>query len=331
MFGVNIMTEKPQDDLDIKTVASFPGISISGIEHRESPKLDTNNVTILTVNYNTPTVTMKMLGSLFKYYPDIPVVIVDGTDLIREQQEIVKYSELHTNIKLYKLGYNIHHGPGMDYGIRRISTEYIIIVDPDVLILKGGIIEYIGNNISDKAVYIGIPQMVDRNGTKNSRNSRNVITYIHPSLMIVKRLIYGYLLDGVTKIRPFVKHGAPCIKTMTDIYEAGEGNSMLQYLPLINDYFYHEGRGVVKYTGYNMQNTSKKSRIRTRKPPKLDIMISNCDVDGVEETRCSNIDDTDNTETEWNVVNKQNMSIEERSRQKSARRRMVRTRKEKDV
>ena len=102
-----------------------------------------NHVTIVTVNYNTPQVTIEMIKSLRKFYPIIPIVIVDGSDIASKKTIMDNMIKDDPHIQIFSVGYNIHHGPGMDYGLGKVTTKYTLIIDPDVIITNGGMIEYL--------------------------------------------------------------------------------------------------------------------------------------------------------------------------------------------
>jgi len=204
-----------------------------------------NLITILSVNYNSTSLTKRMIDSIRKYYKDIQILIVDGSDKPLYQKEINDCCQEYENITLHTLGYNIHHGPGMHYGLTHITTPYVLIIDADAYITKNGVLELLLEHITSDLLFIGCSMKVNKSG----KNTPNGFDYIHPSFMFVNRSLYFSLIDNHV-IRPFIKHGAPCITTMYDISVLENGNKLILDLnePL-KDYFIHDWNGVVKISG----------------------------------------------------------------------------------
>ena len=82
-------------------------------------------ITALTVNYNTPDFLERLLVSFRKYY-DLPFVVIDGSD--ESQYQKIKSFPDKYQITLIHFGYNIHHGPGLAYGINYIETDQVLIL-----------------------------------------------------------------------------------------------------------------------------------------------------------------------------------------------------------
>ena len=144
------------------------------------------SVTVLTVNYNTPDLISRLVHSVREHLgEDINIYIVDGSD-----QNIYKNVD-DKNITHHKLGFNIHHGPGMDYGINRINTPYTLILDSDTQ-LSSNILNTYNTIIPVEFYAAGHVCYVDMtghvNGDSNGRNNGNAsefsIKYTHPMCLL---------------------------------------------------------------------------------------------------------------------------------------------------
>jgi glycosyltransferase involved in cell wall biosynthesis len=87
------------------------------------------NLTILTCNYNTPKMTLNLLRSLKltnKQLPDILVINTgdNGSD----------HDDLRKIVNCYDCG-NTSHGNAVNIGFDLIQTDYILLVDSDVIFL----------------------------------------------------------------------------------------------------------------------------------------------------------------------------------------------------
>ena len=171
-----------------------------------------NNIEIISVHYKTPELIYNQYQSVRKFYPTIPYRIIDGSDNAE-----IYFQDLEEKDEFFsvnRFGYNIHHGPGMDYGIRTSKFDFLLILDSDVS-LKHPIIELMMREFKGYAV--GKKIFVDEKGKESWQRKwwqpkgQHKITYIHPYCILICK-------DSYLQFKPFKKHGAPCIDAMTDIY-----------------------------------------------------------------------------------------------------------------
>lgn len=251
--------------------------------------MELSNVTIMTVNYNSTELTKRLLDSIVCFYPEdeLKIVVVDGSDnetYIEQMKELCNSTKYNSRITLHSLGYNIHHGTGMIYGLNNIKTKYTLILDNDVYLTKSGSIELIFEKIKNEInsfkreiMFVGCQMFVNESGKTvivESKQDKSIIQqlvptalieqqskidqtkvdidhlikYIHPSFMFVNREMYmKYISDGI--LRPFIKHGAPCITTMVDIKEHDLENILCDMSEQLIKYFVHDWNGVVKQSG----------------------------------------------------------------------------------
>lgn len=220
-------------------------------------------IPVLTVNYNTPDLTFNLVQSFRKFY-DNPFFIVDGStkELYLELLEKLKGFEA---IEIHHFDFNIHHGPGMAYGINQLKSKQILVLDSDVTILKKGFLEDLQNNLPKDAYGIGDCQFVDEKGwnvgsrkgaigLRESEMTEGGYRYLHPACMLINR-------EVAIQYEMPIKHGAPMISTMIDISNKGMSKLLIHSDWVHNDYrnqdkiyIDHPWMGTVSKTGgYNLE------------------------------------------------------------------------------
>lgn len=186
-------------------------------------------ITGITVVYNTKGLIDRAIKSIRKFYPELPLIIVNGSTP-GHKCDIYLKSKPYDNCTIYNIGSNIGHGEGLDHGLAKCKTQQALLFDSDIEIKKEGVIEKMQANLKDSNYGIGEICHTDRHG----RNVTIGIPYLHPHFMLINKIQYN-------KYNKFVHHGAPCIKTMLDLYEQSK-SSMLIKFP-VKDYIEHDYRG----------------------------------------------------------------------------------------
>lgn len=200
-------------------------------------------VTALTVNYNTPDLLERLLISFRQFY-DNPYLVIDGSDKLNYRK--IKSYEKKFNVRIIHFPFNIHHGPGISYGIKQITTDRILLLDSDIIVMKQGFLEDLDRKLTKTAYGIGDIQIVNNRGM----NVAAGIKYLHPACALINRKI-------VLKYSLPILHGAPMIKAMIEIHNEGLSETMLIHEPWINNDFRkpvklfisHEWQGTVQKTG----------------------------------------------------------------------------------
>lgn len=81
--------------------------------------------TLLTVDYHSRADVERLLASYRRFIsPTWPAVVVVNSGLPRRVR----------GARAVGLGRNLHHGLGLDFGMRFVSTEYVLICDPDSIV-----------------------------------------------------------------------------------------------------------------------------------------------------------------------------------------------------
>ena len=178
------------------------------------------NITVLMCQRKTKDITQLALESLLRFYPDIPILVVDG----KSQDDSIIYLRymalLYPNIKVWERDSDVpSHGIAMDEAIRNfIDTKYVLLMDSDVISMRYGYIEGMLEQFKDnpKLFATGTLMLVTyaNQACGAPRDDSDVLRYSHPSLSLMDVSIYKQL-------RPFENHGAPCVFTMMDAAAKG--------------------------------------------------------------------------------------------------------------
>lgn len=195
-------------------------------------------ITALTVNYNTPDFLERLLSSFRQFY-DIPFVVVDGSDE-KNYKQIEGFVDKYS-VEIHHFPFNIHHGPGMAYGIEYIKTDKILLLDSDLIVLRPGFIEDLDSKLKLDSYGIGDIQIVDENGFNRKKGMR----YLHPACALINR-------EVALKYPLPIRHGAPMIEAMKAIK-----TDILQHEPWVTNDFrnpdkkfiIHDWQGTVTRTG----------------------------------------------------------------------------------
>jgi glycosyltransferase involved in cell wall biosynthesis len=143
-----------------------------------------------------------------RFYPDLPILIVDN-DSRDDSALYLDWKAITTpSVRVWhRTGMN-SHGTAMDEAIRqRITTRYVLLLDSDIIIERGGFVEpMLAEFEKDNALYaIGtyMPVSFSNDGCGGPQFEGDVLHYAHPSCSIYDRDIY-------LTLPPFANHGAPC-------------------------------------------------------------------------------------------------------------------------
>jgi hypothetical protein len=89
-----------------------------------------NNLTLGTCSFNTPSITLTMLKSFFKHHDKCEVLICDNST----------NDETALLLDTYKIPYTTNtgqlHSPSVDILLQNCKTDYLLLVDTDIIFLK---------------------------------------------------------------------------------------------------------------------------------------------------------------------------------------------------
>lgn len=185
--------------------------------------MDFNQVTVLIVNYNTPGLLSDAVHSVRNFY-ESPIMVVDGSDPAEYEQMKEMISD--TDVRIERVGYNITHGGGLKHGMDKIQTEYVLTMDSDAKMVKGGFLEACLLSM-DKESY-GAGSVINLSWDQG-------LNYLHPFFALLQ-------MSVVRMYSPPIIHGAPMIKTMREIRSKGQQH-ILKNMKDIKDFVFHKRSG----------------------------------------------------------------------------------------
>ncbi|MBI1804201.1 MAG: glycosyltransferase family 2 protein [Ignavibacteriae bacterium] len=212
-------------------------------------------VTTTIINFQTPDLTERAVGSFRQHYPRVPLLLIDNGSrdrsavvLQRLQAESPGLTELLLN------EHNLHHGPAMDQALRHLQSPFILFLDSDCEVKKKGFIESMLVRLTETPGHyiIGKRIFMNKRGF-DIPESPLAIPYIRPVCMLVRRELY-------LTLPPFQRHGTPCLLNMREA--TGRGLTLLPFP--VDEYIYHEGRGTAGRHGYKLGWRGKLNHVLNR-------------------------------------------------------------------
>jgi len=200
----------------IKIIGGGPGEHVTGFNLNGGGGL----VTGITVCHNTRILTGKSYQSIRRFYPNMPIIIVDGSDPENSCTPYVQAlaSDLTT---IMRPGYNVGHGLGMNMGINYCRTRYALMFDTDVELLEPCVGDMLAMMKEDTfGVGYVIPTAFGGFGTlytyppASTPKNGNWMPYLHPYFQLID-------IKNYRKFPPYENQGAPCTPTMLAIYKQG--------------------------------------------------------------------------------------------------------------
>lgn len=205
------------------------------------------DTTFLICQRETPDLIRLCLESLLRYYPDVPIVVVDG-DSKDDSIQYLKWKQLtNPNIKVVNMPKDegskfTSHGLSMDYAIREhIKTKYVFLLDSDAIVDRGGFLEEMlsedfkwwGVAFPKNATYaVGTLMHVSysNDAVGDPKGETDILKYAHPSASLIDRDIY-------LELPPATDHGSPLCYNMKAAQDKGYA---VEYFP-IDKYISHLG------------------------------------------------------------------------------------------
>lgn len=199
-----------------------------------------NLVTVIIVHYRTPDLLKVAVESLYSYYPEIKVWIVDNGSILESVDELFnEFSDRYSTLQIHRCSKNIFHGPAMDYALRHlVKTPFAFLLDSDTETKKGEFLEQMIGELDSLSAYaIGALEKVNSRGFKDSKGMEIPLT---PYFMI--------RTDRYSHYEPFAHHGQPTLAHFTGARKNGE--KLLNYP--IEQYIDHKWRGTASRFGYQL-------------------------------------------------------------------------------
>jgi len=184
------------------------------------------DITVIICERDTLDITRLTLESLLRFYPDIPILFVDGGSEDGSLEYLKYMGRKHSNIEVWHRGGRNGHGTMLDDGIRQfITTKYILLMDSDVIVRRGGWIEDMLEQMESRDIYaIGTIMLVtnSNDGCGEPKDDNDILRYAHPSCSMIRRSTY-------LTLPPFIEHGAPLVHNMQEAQKLG---LKVEYYPI---------------------------------------------------------------------------------------------------
>ena len=189
-----------------------------------------NEITGIIVSYNTKQLLKNCIESIRKFYPELKLIIIDGSE---NTNDCYSYSKSIADkyTKVFNVEYNIGHGKGMKMAIDMCDTKYFVLIDSDTIITKNRIFEVLLKWTQTYNAY-GAGKVISTNKQGGNFDGAGCIEYLHPYFCLISTEKYK-------QYKPIIHHGAPMIDCMIDII----AKEILINVPEIYEYVIHYGRG----------------------------------------------------------------------------------------
>jgi hypothetical protein len=184
------------------------------------------DITGITVSHNTASLIRTAYESIRTFHPDMPIIIIDGSDTGDESQTYVRsLASLLTTVVI--TGRNIGHGLGMDMAIRMVKTKFALIFDSDIRMIKSPVEQMLalmepdtyGIGYLEKTGYDGFEY-----GAQPHHKSQGFMMMLHPYFHLLQ-------VSEYFKFHPYVHHGAPCFLAALDIHRKGLTSKIIKEFP----------------------------------------------------------------------------------------------------
>jgi hypothetical protein len=205
--------------------------------------MNTSDVTAVVINFKTPDLTRRAVESFRSFYPALSLLLIDNGSG-DENAEMLEQLRARVPAKTGMIlnGTNRHHGPAMDQALRTIETAFVLFLDSDCEVFRGGFVEaMLARAAEDAHNYIVGKKIFMNDRGFDVEQQPGAHPYIRPICMLVRRDLY-------LQLTPFERHGAPCLANMRAARLAGFG---LIHFP-VDDFVRHDGRGTASRHGYRL-------------------------------------------------------------------------------
>ena len=200
-------------------------------------------VTVVIINFQTPDLTSQAVRSLRRFYPEVPLLLVDngsGDGSPRVLEELRQMEPAKTELLLNVT--NLHHGPAMDQALRLLETPYVLFLDSDCVVERGGFLKAMLDLSAGEPRGYAVGKKIFMNDRGfDVDETPGAHPYIRPICMLIRRERY-------LQLPPFERHGAPCLANMRAA--AADGLALLHFP--VEGYVRHLGRGTASRHGYRL-------------------------------------------------------------------------------
>jgi len=205
--------------------------------------MNASEITTVIINFRTPDLTRRAVGSFRLFYPSLQLLLIDNGSEDESRRTVEQLRSLApANTEVILNASNRHHGPAMDQALRSAGRPYVLFLDSDCEVLQGGFVEAMVARAGESRRNYAVGKRIfmnDRGFDVPEHHGGH--PYIRPICMLVRRELY-------LQLPPFERHGAPCLANMRAAQASGFA---LVHFP-VEEYVRHEGRGTASRHGYRL-------------------------------------------------------------------------------
>jgi len=187
------------------------------------------SIKAFTVVYNTPKLLMDSVGSFRKYYPDIPLLIMNNSDPDNACTDLI-LELVQRDAKITAVHYekNQGHGYAFNDAMNILESDYVYYFDSDTIMFKGGAIEQMVGIMDDNIYGAGKIIYTDMGGRGIPRDyDGEKLRYLYLVVGMLNRKMYH-------KFHHWTKFGLIAYKAMVDIHDNGDPENMLKEFPIMS-------------------------------------------------------------------------------------------------
>jgi len=176
-------------------------------------------VTFVICQKNTKSTIQLALESIYRFYPDVNVIVMDDNS----NDDSVLYLQymllMKPNLRVYwNKGELFGHGNAMDFAIcELVKTEFVMMMDSDVIITRGGFLEQMLNSYSTNPKLYGIGTLQISSYKNNGGEPidiPDIVPYGSPNLCM-------YHVPTYLELPPALTDGTPLILNNKGARDAG--------------------------------------------------------------------------------------------------------------
>lgn len=150
-------------------------------------------LSIIIVHYRTQELLRLCLDSIKKtvYGVDYELIVVDSA-AVRETRDMIE--EKYPEVIFLPFKENLGYSRGVNIGIKKSKSEYLLVLNPDIIATEGAILKMLGYIKRHCDIAVVGPKMMNFNGS----SQRTFFSFYKPVTIIARRSFLG-------KIWPFKK------------------------------------------------------------------------------------------------------------------------------
>lgn len=148
--------------------------------------MNTVKISIVIVNYKTAALLRLCLKSIFRNPPGsmFETIVIDS-ESSRETRDVV--SELFPLVKIFPVDYNTGYARGVNLGISKSKGEYILILNPDIVVTEGSIQKLVDFVQTRPDIGLVAPKLLNHDGSFQQSYFR----FYTPMTIVARRTFLG--------------------------------------------------------------------------------------------------------------------------------------------